>query len=96
MAPEREYARRPCRRFVRFTAVVFNGGRLKFMELTGKAVNISANGFCFLTRYPLKPGSVLDLKSRWISRSQAVVMWVKRRGGYYMTGAGLLKEDIID
>lgn len=96
MAPERISRRRPCHELLDYTVVVLKDGKLKFLDLTGKAVNVSRNGLCFVTKYPLRSGCVLEFRNRFLRRSRGVVMWIKNIGGLYMAGAKLIgKGDMV-
>jgi hypothetical protein len=93
MVTEKRAERSTFRGLIRYTVVVFEGGKLKFLDLTGKAFNISKNGICFVTRYPLQAGSVIEFKNQVLHHSQGVVMWIKKRGGMYLAGTRLIGKD---
>ncbi len=93
MGAERKSGRIPYHKLFEYTAVVFKDGKLRFLDLTGKLINISTNGVCFLTRYPLKTGAVIEFKNKVLECSQGVVMWIRRLGGIYMAGTKLLRKD---
>lgn len=94
MAPERHADRVICHELIEYTVVVLNDGKLKFLDLTGKVVNKSKKGLCFLTKYPLKSGSVLEFKDAALECSQGVVMWIRNIGGIYMAGTLLLEKHV--
>lgn len=84
--------RKPYHELLHYTIVVLKDGKLKFLDLTGKAINISKNGICFFTRYPLKSGHVLEFKNQISDYSHGVVMWIREFGGIYMAGARLIEK----
>jgi hypothetical protein len=92
VAAERALVRIPDSRVIRYTAIVLKDGRLRFLELTGRLVNISANGLCFLTRYPLERGHVIEFRKKMLQCTHGVVMWIKRAGSAYLAGARLMKK----
>ncbi len=93
MSAERDSDRSACHEFVEYTVVTLKDGKLKFLNLTGKVINKSKTGLCFITRYPLKSGYVLEFKSQLLQRSQGVVMWIKNIGGIYMAGTQLIEKN---
>jgi hypothetical protein len=93
MAADRSSDRRPFYSLISYTVVVLKDGRLKFLDLTGKAINISRNGLCLITRYPLKTGYVLEFKNQVRECSQGVVVWIRNLGSYYIAGTRLLTKD---
>jgi hypothetical protein len=93
MPAERNSDRSACHELVEYTVVILKDGKLKFLDLTGKMINKSKTGFCFITRYPLKSGYVLEFKSEVLQRSQGVVMWIKNIGGIYMAGTQLIEKN---
>ncbi len=93
MAAERTTERKPFHSLIKYTVVVLKDGRLKFLDLTGKAINISKNGLCLITKYPLKTGYVLEFKNQVRERSHGVVVWIKNLGSYYIAGTRLLTKD---
>ena len=92
MSVERKHYRKPCHEFIRYTAVVLQDGKVRFLDLTGKALNKSKNGLCFMTRYPLRIGLVLEFKNQVLECSNGVVVWIRNLGGCYVAGTRLLKK----
>ena len=92
---ERISDRTACHDLIEYTVVALKDGRLKFLELSGKAINKSRSGICFVTRYPLQSGSVLEFRNRVLRQSQGVVMWIKDIGGIYMAGTQLIEKDTM-
>ena len=90
MTDERNSDRSPCHELVEYTIVVFKNGKPRFLDLTGKIINKSRSGFCFITRYPLKSGHVLAFRSQVFQHCHGVVMWIKNIGGIYMAGTQLV------
>lgn len=95
MPAVRNSDRSACHELVEYTVVTLKDGKLKFLDLTGKVINKSKTGLCFITRYPLKSGYVLEFKSQILQRSQGIVMWIKNIGGIYMAGAQLIGKDTL-
>jgi len=92
MGQERGDVRNGCYEVLEFTVAVLNENRLRFIDLSGVAINMSRNGICFITRYPLKSGHVLKLKKSIGSYGHGVVMWIKDLGDQYIAGASLVEE----
>jgi len=69
-----------------YTTVALKDGKARFLDLTGKVVNVSRTGLCFLTKYPLKAGHVLEFKKRVLNYSHGVVIWIRNFGGLYVAG----------
>jgi hypothetical protein len=80
-------------KLLQYTVVVLKDGKLKFLDLTGKIIDISANSVCFLTRYPLKTGSVIDFKNKVFQCSQGVVMRIRHLGNVYVAGTKLIRKN---
>ena len=78
------------RKFLRFTAVVLKGGKVKFLELSGHLISKAKDSLCFLTRYPLSTGHVLEFREAGLNYTRGVVVWIRRLGCFYMTGARLI------
>jgi hypothetical protein len=93
MPSERTSDRNACHELVEYTVVTLTDGKLRFLDLTGKVINKSKTGLCFITRFPLKSGYVLEFKSQVLECSQGVVMWIKNIGGIYMAGARLIEKN---
>jgi hypothetical protein len=93
MSAEKTSDRIPYHKLIEFTVVTLKDGKLRFIDLTGKAVNISASGLCFFTRYPLKAGCIVEFKDKVLQCRRAVVVWMKRAGDMYIIGARLLAAD---
>lgn len=89
MEREPKDVRKGCSEILEFTVAVFNDNRLRFMDLSGMAINMSRNGICFITRYPLRSGHVLKFKKSIGQHSNGVVMWIKDLGDQYIAGASL-------
>jgi len=92
MAPERDSERNICHELIEYSVVVLKDGQLRFLDLTGKVINKSKNGICFVTRYPLKSGCVLEFKKGVLRQMHGVVLWIQDIGGIYMAGMRLMKE----
>ncbi len=92
---ERISDRMACHDLIEYTVVALKDGHLKFLELSGKAINKAKNGLCFVTRYPLQSGSVLEFRNSILRRSQGVVMWIKDIGGIYMAGTQLIERETM-
>jgi hypothetical protein len=86
MSSGRSEERNPCHELIKYTVVVLRDGRVRFLDLSGKTINRSKNGLCFITRYPLYSGCVLEFKDRVFQCSQGIVIWIKDIGGIYMAG----------
>jgi hypothetical protein len=86
MATGRREERSPCHELVEYTVVVLRDGKVRFLDLTGKVINRSKNGLCFITEHPLHSGCVLEFKDQVFHRSQGIVIWIKDMGGMYMAG----------
>jgi hypothetical protein len=89
MERKQKDVRKGCAEILEFTVAVFNDNRLRFMDLSGMAINMSRNGICFITRYPLRSGHVLKFKKSIDQHSHGVVMWIKDLGDQYIVGASL-------
>ncbi|MBI5102427.1 MAG: hypothetical protein HZB33_11400 [Nitrospirae bacterium] len=96
MAIEKRNYRNPCHELIRYTAVVLQDGKVKFLDLTGTAINKSKNGLCFITRYPLRTGLVLEFKNQLVDCSHGVVVWIRNLGGCYMAGTRLFPKDSLE
>ena len=92
MEHEQRDFRKGCSELLEFTVAIFHDNRLRFMDLSGLAVNKSRKGICFITLYPLKSGNVLKFKKSIDSHSHAVVMWIKDLGDRYIAGASLVDD----
>jgi hypothetical protein len=86
LAKGRESVRKTCHESINYTAVVLRDGKARFLDLTGRVVNVSKTGLCLLTKYPLKAGHVLEFRTRVLNYSHGVVIWIKNLGGLYLTG----------
>ena len=89
MERKQKDVRKGCAEILEFTVAVFNDNRLRFMDLSGMAINMSRNGVCFITRYPLRSGHVLKFKKSIDQHSHGVVMWIKDLGDQYIVGTSL-------
>jgi hypothetical protein len=56
---------------------------------------MSKNGVCFITRYPLKSGHVLQFRKSIGRYGNGVVMWIKDLGDRYIAGASLVDETAL-
>ena len=92
MAAERRYDRKKSQELIRYTAIALKDGKVRFMDLTGKVVDKSRNGICFITRYPLRSGYVVEFKKQILESSHGVVMWIKKFGGFYLAGTRLIRK----
>ena len=93
MERKQKDVRKGCAEILEFTVAVFNDNRLRFMDLSGMAINMSRNGICFITRYPLRSGQVLKFKKSINTHSQGIIMWVKDLGDRYIAGASLSDKE---
>ena len=84
--------RKRCFEVIEFTVAVLNDNKIRFIDLTGRAINISKNGLCFITRYPLKSGHVLKFKKSVDRYGHAVVLWIRELGDQYIAGVELVEE----
>jgi hypothetical protein len=87
--------RKGCAEILEFTVAVFDDNRLRFIDLSGLAINMSKNGVCFITRYPLKSGHVLKFRKSIGRYGNGVVMWIKDLGDRYIAGASLVDETAL-
>lgn len=78
---------------IRYTIVVLSEGRMKFLELTGKAFKISQDSLSFFTGYPLTQGHVLAFKDQALDYSHAVIMRIRDLGGTYLAKAKLIRRE---
>ena len=92
MEKTRGTARKGCCEVIEFTVAVLNDNKIRFIELTGRAINISKNGCCFITRYPLRSGHVLKFKKSVGRYGHGIVMWIRELGDQYIAGAELIEE----
>jgi len=90
MGQKRGDIRKGCAEMLEFTVAVFDDNRLRFIELSGLAINMSKNGVCFITRYPLRSGHVVKFKKSVGEYGHGVVMWIKDLGDRYIAGASLV------
>lgn len=90
MGQERRDIRKRCTEILEFTVAVFDDNRLRFIDLSGLAINMSRNGVCFITRYPLKSGHVIKFKKSIGHYGHGVVMWIQDLGDRYIAGASLV------
>jgi hypothetical protein len=86
LAEGRKSLRKTSRGSINYTAVALKDGKARFLDLTGKVVNVSKTGLCFLTKYPLRTGHVLEFKGHVLNCSHAVVVWIRNHGGLYLAG----------
>ncbi len=87
--------RKGCAEILDFTVAVFDDNRLRFIELSGFAINMSKSGVCFITRYPLRSGHVLKFKKSIGLYGHGVVMWIKDLGDRYIAGASLVGKAAV-
>lgn len=92
MEQEQRNVRKGCSEILEFTVAVFNNNRLRFIDLSGLAINRSKNGICFITRYPLRSGHVIKFKKGIDRCGHGVVVWIKDLGDRYIAGASLVDE----
>lgn len=92
---EQRDVRKGCSEILEFTVAVFNDNRLRFIDLSGLAINMSGNGICFTTLYPLRSGHVLKFKKSIGRYGHGVVMWIKDLGDRYIAGASLVDETAL-
>jgi hypothetical protein len=92
MEQTRGSGRKGCCEVIEFTVAVLNDNKIRFIDLTGRAVKISKNGLCFITRYPLSSGHVLKFKKRMGSCGHGIVLWIRELGDHYIAGAELIEE----
>jgi len=95
MEHEQRPLRKGCSEMLEFTVAVFNDNRLRFIDLSGLAINRSRDGICFITHYPLKSGHVLKFKKSVGRYGHCVVMWIKDLGDRYVAGASLVDETAL-
>jgi len=92
---ERGDIREACSEILDFTVAVFNNNRLRFVDMSGLAINMSSSGLCLITRSPLKSGHVIKFKKSVGRYGHAVVMWIKDLGDRYIVGASLVDEGAL-
>jgi hypothetical protein len=92
MQTEQRDVRKGCSELLEFTVAVFNNNRLRFIDLSGLAINRSKSGICFITHYPLRSGHVIKFKKGIGHYGHGVVMWIKDLGDRYVAGASLVEE----
>ena len=92
MGKKRGTARKGCGEIIEFTVAVLNDNKIRFIDLTGRAINISKNGCCFITRYPLRSGHVLKFKKGMGRYGHGIVMWIRELGDHYIAGTELIEE----
>jgi hypothetical protein len=90
MEREQRDVRKGCAEILEFTVAVLDENRLRFIDLSGLAINMSKNGVCFITRYPLRSGHVLKFKKSIGRYGHGVVMWIQDLGDRYIAGASLV------
>ncbi len=88
--------RMPYRKLIEYTIVTLKDGKLKFLDLTGKVLSVSANTLCFFTKYPLKAGCVLEFRNKISQSRHGVVIWIRRVGGFYVAGTRLIRRSDPD
>jgi|GEM_PF-4099869 len=93
MEPVRSSERKGCCEVIEFTVAVLNDNRVRFIDLTGRAINMSKEGLCFITRYPLRSGYVLKFKHDIGEYGEGLVMWIKELGDQYIAGARLIPSE---
>jgi hypothetical protein len=84
--------RKGCCEVIEFTVAVLNDNKIRFIDLTGRAINMSRNGLCFITRYPLRSGHVLKFKKSMGRYGHGTVLWIRELGDQYIAGAELDEE----
>lgn len=92
MDQQRGSSRDRCDELLKFTAAVLSERAIRFVVLTGRAVNMSKSGLCFVTRYPLKSGSVLKFRNSAGRYCHCIVLWIRRLGDQYIAGAEVVDE----
>ncbi|MDP2157773.1 MAG: hypothetical protein Q8K68_08710 [Nitrospirota bacterium] len=95
MDQKRGDVRKGCFEILEFTVTVFKDNRLRFVDLSGLAINMSRCGICFITRYPLNSGHVIKFKKSIGRYGHGVVMWIQDLGDRYIAGASLVDETAL-
>ncbi len=80
------------RKIIEYTIVTLKDGKLRFLHLTGKVIDTSANSLCFFTKYPLRAGCVVEFRNKVFQSRHGVVMWIKQIGGFYVAGTRLIRR----
>ncbi len=84
--------RKGCCEVIEFSVAVLNDNKIRIIDLTGRAINVSRNGLCFITHYPLKAGHVLKFKTSMGRYRHGIVLWIKELGDDYIAGAELIES----
>ncbi|NJD57185.1 MAG: hypothetical protein FIA94_12395 [Nitrospirae bacterium] len=83
--------RKGCGEIIEFSVAVLNDNKIRIIDLTGRAINMSKNGLCLITRYPLRSGHVLKFKNSMGQYGHGIVLWIKELGDHYIAGAELVE-----
>lgn len=94
MAPafmKRQYERFAFSRPLNFSLNVLEHKTLKRVSSKGMGINISEEGMCFATEFPLEPGHILKIEREGNSFYTAMVKWVGEQQGMFRVGVFLYK-----
>jgi len=85
---KRRFLRQPINLTVTFSVLG------KSAEAKGTVVNVSEEGFCLITKYPLQEGQRIAIKgdARDQIPSYGIVKWVRESNSSYMVGFQLLRS----
>ncbi len=80
---ERNFKRKPLTK-----PFTFSEKDLNFIEFEGCIVNISCEGMCMLTNYPLEAGNILSF-NKGIWHKTGIVKWCRKKMNYYSYMVGI-------
>ncbi len=88
---KRRSNRRPADIPVRYAVTEVQKGLASRIELKGKIIDVSENGFGLLTSYPLQKGHVITISRGGgpVPTGYGIVKWVKPEDDHYRVGLGL-------
>ncbi len=89
----RRFERRPFSEVIAYSLSVKEDRKRKWIDLSGKALNISEAGICIETDYPLTPGNMLWFKNG-LSKTAGFVRWSAPYNGSFRAGIELDGKNI--
>ncbi len=89
----RRFERKPFTEVIAYSLSVKEDRKRKWIDLNGKALNISEAGICIETEYPLTPGHMLWFKNGF-DKTAGFVRWSARYNDRYRAGIELDGKNI--
>ncbi|GEM_PF-1527313 len=85
---KRRVSRQATRLNIRFAVTEVGGRDATRVEADGSIVDISEQGFCMITTYPLQKGHAITIRDRGDEKMPAygLVRWTEKEGSTYRAG----------